>query len=117
MQRVQTGHGEVEREKQLRMALRRSRNAFQKEAGLARDVVLDKLLMPLKGLDAKEGATQNQRQNQKQNERLPLSQLRSANGQHHRKAAAQQHHRIEGSNINVEACTGHREDFGIAGAI
>src|SRR5689334_6925696 len=47
VKRVQPGHGEVEREEELRVALLGWRDSFEMERGLPGNVVLFELLVPL----------------------------------------------------------------------
>ena len=63
VQGVQAGHGEVQREEDLRRPLLLA-DAVQVEIGQAGNVVHLELLVPFVGLDAEEGDAQNQGQDQ-----------------------------------------------------
>src|SRR6266446_10331201 len=85
VQRVQPGHGKVEKEIKLSVIEPSGRQARQNVSFRgpieARDNVLDEFLMILVLFFADECATENHGQDQKENERAPVADLRGADRQ------------------------------------
>src|SRR5258706_8271712 len=115
VQRVQTRHDKVEREKNLsvgriRVLARMAGNFFLiKTKRSAGNVMLHKLVFVLDSLNAEEGETEEHGYGKAANEQGSAGGLSSPDCEHHGQAAADEHRSVRGAKGHVDGLAGSSE--------